>query len=119
MPFRAAEFARSPFPPTARNVRRVVVRYGYDLAESSFRCSDERLNRIYDFCKRSIVNCSFCGLFVDGDRERLPYEGDSFAQQLASYAVSSDPDIAAATFEHLMDHPTWPTEGKYSMVMIA
>lgn len=119
MPFRAAEFARSPFPPTVRNVRRVVVRYGYDLAESSFRCSDERLNRIYDFCKRSIVNCSFCGLFVDGDRERLPYEGDSFAQQLASYAVSSDPDIAAATFEHLMDHPTWPTEGKYSMVMIA
>ena len=119
MPFRAAEFVRAPFAPTAQNVRRVSVRYDYDLSESAFRCSDARLNRIYDFCKRSLVNCSFCGLFVDGDRERLPYEGDSFAQQLASYAISSDPDIAAATFEHLMDHPTWPTEGKYSMVMMA
>ena len=119
MPFRAAEISKAPFPITKDSVRRIVVRYGYDAAESSFRCSDERLNRIYDFCKRSVINCSFCGLFIDGDRERLPYEGDSFAQQLGSYAISSDPDIAAATFEHMMDHPTWPTEGKYSMVMMA
>ena len=119
MPFRAVEISKVPFPVSRDSVRRVVVRYGYDLAESSFKCSDERLNRIYDFCKRSVVNCSFCGVFVDGDRERIPYEGDALAQQMGSFAISSDPDIALTTFEHLMDHPTWPTEGKNCMVIMA
>ena len=120
MPFRAVELAYGPFKAaTFDNVRRVTVRYGYDLSESSFRCSDPRLGRVWDFLKHTVAASTAFGLFVDGDRERLPYEGDSLATQLASYAAFSDAAIARATFEHLMEHPTWPTEGKYCMVMMA
>ena len=33
---------------------------------------------------------SFCGLFVDGDRERLPYEADAWINQLGWYATNTD-----------------------------
>lgn len=119
MPFRAVELAYGPFDAiTWDNIRRVTVRYGYDLSESSFRCSDPRLERVWDFLKHTVAASTAFGLFVDGDRERIPYEGDSLATQLASYAVLLDAEIARATFERLMDHPTWPTEGKFCMVMM-
>ena len=120
MPFRAVELAYGPFDAITRDsVRRVTVRYGYDLGESSFRCSDARLERVWDFLKHTVAASTAFGLFVDGDRERLPYEGDSFATQLASYAAFSDTEIVRATFEHLMEHPTWPTEGRYCMPLMA
>jgi len=120
MPFRAVELAYGPFASvTYTNVRRVTVAYGYDLGESSFRCSDERLNRLWAYLKNCVAASTAFGLFVDGDRERLPYEGDAFGTQLASYAAFSDTEIVRATFEHLMDHPTWPTEGKFCMVFMA
>ena len=119
MPFRAVELAYGPFASaTYTNIRRVTVAYGYNLGESSFRCSDERLNRLWDYFKNCVAASTAFGLFVDGDRERLPYEGDAFGTQLASYAAFSDTEIARATFEHLMDHPTWPTEGKYCMIFM-
>ena len=120
MPFRAVELARGPFPAvTYDNVRRVVVRYGFDLGESSFRCSNPKLEKVWAYLKDCVAYSTAFGLFVDGDRERLPYEGDSLATQLAGYAAFSDAEIARATFRHLMDRPTWPTEGKWCMVMMA
>ena len=120
MPFRAVELAYGPFRKFEPGmVRRVTVRYGYDMGESSFRCSDERLNRLWDYFKHTVAASTAFGLFVDGDRERIPYEGDAFGTQLASYAAFSDTAIARATFEHLMEHPTWPVEGKYCMVLMA
>jgi hypothetical protein len=120
MPFRAVELAYGPFASaTYKNIRRVSVAYGYNLEESSFCCSDERLNRLWAYFKNCVAASTAFGLFVDGDRERLPYEGDAFGTQLASYAVFSDTEIARATFEYLMDHPTWPTEGKFCMIFMA
>ena len=58
-------------------VQRVMVARPMDMEASSFRCSDERLNKVYDFCKYTILATSFAGLYVDGDRERIPYEADA------------------------------------------
>ena len=120
MPFRAVELAFGPFAgPTPGNIRRVTVQYGYDLSESTFRCSDPRLVRVWDYLKHAVAASTAFGLFIDGDRERLPYEGDALATQLAAGAVFSDHEIARASFAYLMDHPTWPTEGKFCMIMMA
>ncbi|MGI6302875.1 MAG: hypothetical protein ACOX52_17715 [Verrucomicrobiota bacterium] len=53
---------------------------------------------------------SFAGIYIDGDRERIPYEGDAYINQLGHYAVDREYAIARRTIEHFMDHPTWPTE---------
>lgn len=119
MPFRYAEFVSAPFALGPDSVRQVAVEYPVDRDAASFRCSDERLNRVYDFCRHSTIATTFAGLYVDGDRERIPYEGDAYINQLCEYAVHSDYALARASHEYLMDHATWPTEWKQHSVMMA
>ena len=119
MPFRYVEVMQAPFTVTPETMRMVAVNYPIDLSESSFSCSDERLNRIYDLCKHTILVSSFAGIYVDGDRERIPYEADAYINQLSDYAVHSDYSLARASHAYLMKHPTWPTEWKQHSIFMA
>ena len=58
------------------------------------------------------------GLYIDGDRERIPYEADALINQLSHYALDTEYSLARNTFEHLMLHPTWPTEWHLQMHQI-
>jgi hypothetical protein len=62
---------------------------------------------------------SFCGYYVDGDRERLPYEADALINQLSHYAVDAEYSIARRTMQYLIYHPTWPTEWSLQNTMLA
>lgn len=119
MPFRYVEVVAAPFEITCENIRMVAVVYPMALDESSFSCDNDALNQVYDFCKYSIYATSFAGLYVDGDRERIPYEADAYLNQLGDYAVHSDYAMARASHEYLMEHPTWPTEWKQHSIKMA
>ena len=112
MPFRWAEIVELPFPVVSDTVRQVPIYYPYDMAESRFDSDSEALNRVYGFCKHSIRATTFTGLFIDGDRERWPYEADSYITQLSTYAMTSDYSLARKMVDHLRDNSTWPTEWK-------
>lgn len=88
-----------------------------DAAE--FRSSVETLDRIWEMCRYSIKATTFAGVYVDGDRERIPYEADAYLNQLSHYAVDPDPTMARDTYDHLMIHGTWPTEWASHMVFMA
>lgn len=119
MPFRYAEVFSAPFPVNKDTVRMVAINYPIDMSESSFSCDNPDLVKIYDFCKYSMLATSFAGLYVDGDRERIPYEADAYLNQLGDYAVHSDYSLARASHEYLMEHPTWPTEWKQHSIKMA
>lgn len=119
MPFRYVEVMKAPFKVTKDTMRMVAVNYPIDMTESSFNCSDERLNRVYDLCKHTILVSSFAGLYLDGDRERIPYEADAYINQLSDYAVHSDYSLGRASHAYLMKHPTWPTEWKQHSIFMA
>lgn len=91
-------------------VSRTDVHYPFDSDASSFESSDPVLNAVWQLCKHSMKATSFCGLYVDGDRERISYEADAFVNQLSHYAVDAEYSMARRTVEHLILHPTWPTE---------
>lgn len=112
MPFRWLEVVESPFPVTAENIRQVPIYYPYDMKEESFVCDLPELERIHDFCKHTIRATTYTGKFIDGDRERLPYEGDSYITLLSTYAMTSDATLAHAMVDYLASHTTWPTEWK-------
>ncbi len=82
----------------------------FDDDAAFFTSSDTLLNKIWDLCKYSIKATSFAGLYVDGDRERIPYEGDAYINQLGHYCVDREYSMARRTNEYFMTHPTWPTE---------
>lgn len=50
--------------------------------DSFFESDNENLNRIWEFSKYSMKATAAFGIFVDGERKRLPYEGDTYINQL-------------------------------------
>lgn len=110
IPFRYCEIVNCPSEITRDGIRQIVVHYPFDDDASDFTSSDETLNQVWELCKYSIKATSFCGVYVDGDRERIPYEADAYLNQLSHYCVDSEYGMARVTQKHFILHPTWPTE---------
>ncbi len=85
---------------------------------SSFSSSDSILNQVWDLCKYTIKATTFSGLYVDGDRERIPYEADAYLNQLSHYTTDREYALARRTIEYFMEHPTWPTEWQQHVALM-
>ncbi len=118
-PFRYCEIETRTSSATCKSVEQVAVNYYWDDTESSFTCSDTILNKVWNLCKYSIKATSFCGVYVDGDRERIPYEADAFINQLGHYCTDREYSLARYSHEYLMVNPTWPTEWIMHSVLMA
>ncbi len=119
-PFRWVEIEGWPGKLDVRDItRRAAFSADWDENASHFESSDETLNRIWDLCKYSIKATTFAGVYVDGDRERIPYEADSYLNQLSHYYTDDDIIFARDTFDYLMKYATWPTEWASHMIFIA
>lgn len=116
LPFRYAEITG---PAEIRGLEQLAVFYPFDDGASAFVCDDDRINQVWDLCKYSIKATSFCGVYVDGDRERIPYEGDAYINQLCHYGVDAEYELARHSLEYLLYHPTWPTEWSLHCVPMA
>jgi alpha-L-rhamnosidase len=115
MPFRYAELENLPDgitgeDLTARAVRQLALHYPFDDSAADFTCSDEKLNAIWNLCKYSEKATSFAGIFIDGDRERMPYEADAYIGQLGWYYCTDDTTLPRHASDYLITHATWPTE---------
>lgn len=110
MPFRYCEIEGLNEILRKNQIIRVAVNYPFDDEAAHFCCSDSLLNQIWDLCKYSVKATSFAGVYVDGDRERIPYEADALINQLCHYAVDREYSLARYSHEYLINKPTWPTE---------
>lgn len=118
-PFRFVEVKGYGGDLKAPQAVRTMINYTFEESASSFVSSDEVLNQVWDFCKYSMKATSFCGYYVDGDRERIPYEADAFINQLSHYAVDAEYGIARGSMKHLLFNPTWPTEWTLYNILMA
>lgn len=111
--FRYAEVIGACRVPSVR--RREVFPPSWNEEASGFVCDDDRVNRIWELCKYSIKATAAFGVFIDGERERCPYEGDAYINQLGWFCNSADPEIPRRTIELFTRHRTWPIE--WSLLM--
>jgi alpha-L-rhamnosidase len=118
-PFRYCEIENYTGLLKMDDLDRLAVNYRFDEAASFFHSSDPTLNAIWDLCKYSIKATSFLGIYVDGDRERIPYEADAYINQLSHYAVDKEFTMARNSHEYLITNPTWPTEWNLQSVLMA
>jgi alpha-L-rhamnosidase len=109
-PFRYCEIENLPADLKPENVYQKTFTYYFDDEESGFTCSDNVLNQVWDISKYSMKATSFAGIYIDGDRERIPYEADAYINQLGHYYTDREYSMARVTDEYFMKHPTWPTE---------
>ena len=111
IPFRAAEII------SMKPVSVERIYYHYPFSDKAYiRTSDPLLDSILQLCMHTIKATTFAGLYVDGDRERIPYEADALINQLSHYVIdTSGYAIARHTIDYLMTHPSWPTEWHLQM----
>jgi hypothetical protein len=119
MPFRYVEIAGLPADAGEPRIERVSRHVPFDEAASSFSCSDPALEEVWRLCKHSIKATSFLGLYVDGDRERIPYEADAYINQLCHYGVDAHYTTGRLSHEHFLKNPTWPTEWRQHTPLMA
>ena len=100
-------------------VRQSAFAKFWDDDAAFFNCSDDMLNRIWELCRYSIKATTFAGLYVDGDRERIPYEADAYLNQLSHYYSDHDIQMARDTLDYLLTNGTWPTEWAPHLVFMA
>ncbi|MEQ9049350.1 MAG: alpha-L-rhamnosidase C-terminal domain-containing protein, partial [Marinoscillum sp.] len=118
MPFRYAELEGAQGQMKAEDFTQLFYHGYWEDDASYFTCSDSTLNRIWDLCKYSIKATTFAGLYVDGDRERIPYEADAYLNQLSHYTTDREYAMARRTVEYFMKHPTWPTEWQLHVALM-
>lgn len=119
MPFRYVEIEGAPASFAAGQIRRTSWSVAFDENASAFESSSPELDAVWKLCKHSIKATSFLGLYVDGDRERKPYEADVLINQLSHYCLDAHYETARLTHEYLLEKPTWPTEWRLQSVILA
>lgn len=93
--------------------------YGeFDDSAADFESSSDNLNRIWEFCKHTMKATTPFGIFIDGNRERQAYEGDTYINQLSYFACQFNTEIVRDTIDRLFAFPTWPTEWWLAMIPI-
>ncbi|MCF7956210.1 MAG: family 78 glycoside hydrolase catalytic domain [Phycisphaerae bacterium] len=118
-PFRYIELVNFPGKLTKDMIKQIAVHYPFNEGAASFNSSDQVLNDTWALCKYSMKATSFCGVYIDGDRERIPYEADAYINQLSHYGVDREYTLARYSHEYLLENPTWPTEWKQHSVLMA
>ena len=118
-PFRYCEIENYKHELKQTDITRETVFYPFNELDSYFHSSDTILNQVWDISKYSIKATSFLGIYVDGDRERIPYEADALINQLSNYGVAREYSMPRYTHEYLIHRPTWPTEWILQSVLMA
>ncbi|WP_435357997.1 family 78 glycoside hydrolase catalytic domain [Emticicia sp. SJ17W-69] len=118
LPFRYCELENVKESITENDLVQKAYFSYFEENQSSFKSSDTTLNQIWELCKYTIKASSFSGLYLDGDRERIPYEADAYLNQLSHYATDREYGIARKTIEYFMEHPTWPTEWQLHVALM-
>ncbi|GAB3258565.1 hypothetical protein GCM10027347_21960 [Larkinella harenae] len=119
LPFRYVELELRSGNVRVNQLVRQTVTYPFDQTATTFTSSDTTLNQIWELCKHTIRATTFSGFYVDGDRERIPYEADALINQLSHYATDAEYNIAKRSLNYLIFHATWPTEWSLQNVLIA
>ena len=119
MPFRYCEIVGTKSTIEKHTIRQLAVHYPFDDRASAFSSSSPILDDIWDLSKHTIKVTSYSGLYVDGNRERKPYEADAYINQLGHYNVDREYGLARYTLAYLLENPTWPTEWIMHAVLMA
>lgn len=118
MPFRYVELEGARNEVADDDFTQLAFHSYWEDGASSFTSDNDILNQVWELCKYSIKATTFAGLYVDGDRERIPYEADAYLNQLSHYTTDQEYAIARQTIEYFMEMPTWPTEWQQHVALM-
>jgi alpha-L-rhamnosidase len=119
LPFRYAEIVNAPAALKSASVRQLALFYPFNDQASAFSSSSADLDAVFNLSKYTLKATPFLALYIDGNRERTPYEADALIEQIGHYNVDREFAVARYSHEFLVFHPTWPTEWIMYSVLLA
>ena len=119
MPFRYCEIEGYDYPLTSEDVRQIAVHYRFDDDASYFTSDNGILNQVWELCKYTIKATTFPGYYIDGDRERIPYEADTYINHLGHYACDTEFSLGRRTLDRLLRIPNGYSEWIMQSILIA
>ena len=87
LPFRYCEIETIKGKIEPVSATRLEAHQPFDDDEANFTCDNEALNKVWELCKHTIKATTFSRFYIDGDRERIPYEADAYINQLCHYCT--------------------------------
>lgn len=96
-----------------------VLRPPWRNDDASFITSSNEFNRVWEMCRYTIAALRSDIYFDTPTRERGPYEGDAIVNQLTEYSTQRSFSLARYTIEFLTKRPTWPTEYRLLIPILA
>jgi alpha-L-rhamnosidase len=118
LPFKYATLLNKGIVIDPKDIYQSRYHVYWDESQSAFASNDTILNQVWDLCKYSIKATSFAGYYIDGDRERIPYEADAYLNQLSHYTTDKEYPLARRTIEWFFEYPTWPTEWQQHVALM-
>jgi len=109
-PFRYCEVDGLSKSVKVKSIQRFAAFYPFNDQAAAFSSSDPVLDAVWELCRYSMKATSALGVYIDGDRERIPYEADALINQLSHYSSDKDFSLARYSVDYLCRHATWPTE---------
>ncbi len=120
LPFRYLEIENYNFNLIEKSkIEQIVVNYKFNDHVTDFRSDNKLLNDLWLLSKHSVKATSFMGIYIDGNRERFPREGDSYVNQKTHYAVERGYSIARYTHEFQILYSSHWTDYILQVLMIA
>lgn len=86
-PFRYAEIEGVGVHGGKISLRQLAVHVPFDDSLSSFQSSDPTLNAVWALCKQTMKATTAFGIFIDGEREHIPYEAETGVVKTPECAV--------------------------------
>ncbi len=120
MPFRYLEIKGHKHELNSIDIVQLAANFPFDNNESDFSSSEPGLDAVWDFCKYTIKATTPFTVYIDGDRERLPYAGDTYINQLSHYCCDREYSLTRNTLDYFFQVGTdWPFEAVMSIILIA
>ena len=120
LPFRYLEIENYDYTLIKKSeIDQIVVNYKFNDDVTNFQSDNKVINDLWLLSKHSVKATSFMGVYVDGNRERFPREGDSYVNQKTHYAVERGYSIARYTHEFQILYSSHWTDYILQVLMIA
>ncbi|MBS1371232.1 MAG: hypothetical protein HPZ91_14875 [Lentisphaeria bacterium] len=116
--FRYAELVGYPGRLIARSIAAIALNSPFEEGDSSFECSDPRLEQVWQLCRNSVKYTTLDVYYDCPSRERMAYEADAYINMLTHFSVESRTRVAKRTILYQMNHYTWPCEWRLFMAPV-
>ena len=85
----------------------------------AFNSSNAMLNKVWELCKNTVKVTSLDTTTDSNTREKLPYEADGYITGGTRHAMQRDSTWQRHSSKHNIRNPTWPTEWRQIMSLLA